>query len=277
MTDIIIFFIIILYSLSTIAYIAYLFSQKNYLQNSGYGLLLAGFSCQTVLLAAAFLKTGHMPVHNLRLTLLFASWSAAAVFLFLRVAKINLKILGVYAAPLITCAFIAAINLPDIPAQTAELYKNIWLVIHVIFVFIGEASLALACGVGILYLIQENALKTKKIGFFFNRLPSLEMLDSTGYSCIMIGFSGFTIGLVAGLVYSKLVWHHFASWDPKEIWSGISWLIYAALLHERIAVGWRGRRAAIMAIIGFTALLFTFFGVNFFMDGHHGGFTKWQR
>ena len=277
MTDIIIFFIIILYSLSTIAYIAYLFSQKNYLQNSGYGLLLAGFTGQTVLLAAAFLKTGHMPVHNLRLTLLFASWSAAAVFLFLRVAKINLKILGVYAAPLITCAFIAAINLPDIPSQTAELYKNIWLVIHVIFVFIGEASLALACGVGILYLIQEHALKTKKIGFFFNRLPSLEMLDSTGYSCIMIGFSGFTIGLVAGLVYSKLVWHHFASWDPKEIWSGISWLIYAALLHERIAVGWRGRRAAIMAIIGFTALLFTFFGVNFFMDGHHGGFTKWQR
>ncbi len=276
MTDIIIFFNIILYSLSTIAYITYLFSQKNYLYNAGYCLLLAGFVCQTFLLVTTYVKTGHLPVHNLRLTLLFASWSAAAVFLFLRVVKINLKILGVYAAPLITCAFIAAINFPDIPPQTAILYKNIWLIIHVIFVFIGEASLALACGVGILYLIQENALKTKKIGFFFNRLPSLEMLDSTGYSCIIIGFSGFTIGLVAGLIYSKLVWHHFATWDPKEIWSGISWLIYAALLHERIAVGWRGRRAAVMAIIGFATLLFTFFGVNFFMDGHHGSFTKWQ-
>ncbi len=275
MTDIIVFFIIILYGLSTVAYISYLFSQKNYLQNTGYWLIFAGFVGQTCLLTAAFLKTGHMPVHNLRLTLLFASWSAAAVFLFLRIAKINLKILGVYAAPLITCAFIAAFNFPDIPPQTAALYKNIWLIIHVIFVFIGEASLALACGVGILYLIQENALKTKKIGFFFNRLPSLEMLDSTGYSCIMIGFSAFTVGLVAGLVYSKLVWSHFASWDPKEIWSGISWLIYAALLHERIAVGWRGRRAASMAIIGFAALLFTFFGVNFFMDGHHGNFTQW--
>ncbi len=276
MTDIIIFFIIILYSLSTVAYIAYLFSQKNFLHNTGYYILLAGFTLQTFLLATVFLETGHIPVHNLRVTLLFASWSAATVFLFLRIVRINLKILGIFAAPIVTCTFIAAINFPDIPPQAVELYKSIWLVIHVIFIFIGEASLALACCVGILYLIQENALKTKKIGFFFNRLPSLEMLDSTGYSCIMIGFSGFTIGLVAGLVYSKLVWHHFASWDPKEIWSGISWLIYAALLHERIAVGWRGRRAAIMAIIGFAALLFTFFGVNFFMDGHHGSFTKWQ-
>ncbi len=276
MTDIINFFIILLYSVSTAAYIAYLFAQKKYLHNTGYLLLLTGFICHTVLLGQDFIQSGHIPVHNLRVTLVFASWSAAAVFLSFRIVRINLRVLGVYAAPLVTCTFIAAVNFPDIPSQTVDLYKNIWLVVHVIFIFIGESSLALACGVGILYLLQENALKTKKIGFFFNRLPSLEMLDSTGYSCIMIGFSGFTIGLIAGFVYSKLVWQHFASWDPKEIWAVLSWLIYAALLHERIAIGWRGRRAAIMAIIGFTALLFTFFGVNFFMDGHHGSFTRWQ-
>jgi ABC-type transport system involved in cytochrome c biogenesis permease subunit len=83
-----------------------------------------------------------------------------------------------------------------------------------------------------------------------------------------------TIGLITGLVYAKSVWGRFWSWDPKEIWSGITWLIYAALLHERLAVGWRGRKAAIMAIIGFAVLLFTFFGVNFLLKGHHGVFTK---
>lgn len=276
MTDFINIIIISFYSLSTAGYIVYLFSQKDFLQKAGYYFLLAGFVCHSIFLITGFIETGHMQVHNLRATLSFASWSTAVAFLSLRLFKINLKILGVYAAPLAACTYIVSTSFTEIPAQTTDIFNNAWLIVHVIFIFIGESALALACGVGILYLIQENALKTKKRGFFFKRLPSLELLDSTGYSCIMIGFSGFTIGLVAGLMYSKLVWHHFASWDPKEIWSGISWLIYAALLHERIAVGWRGRRAAIMAIIGFAALLFTFFGVNFFMEGHHVDFTKWQ-
>jgi ABC-type transport system involved in cytochrome c biogenesis permease subunit len=82
-----------------------------------------------------------------------------------------------------------------------------------------------------------------------------------------------SIGLVTGIVYAKAVWGRFWSWDPKEVWSAITWLLYAALLHERLTVGWRGRRAAIMAIIGFVVLLFTFFGVNFLLEGHHGTFT----
>jgi ABC-type transport system involved in cytochrome c biogenesis permease subunit len=83
-----------------------------------------------------------------------------------------------------------------------------------------------------------------------------------------------TFGLITGFVYAKAVWGRFWSWDPKEIWSGITWLLYAALLHQRLTVGWRGRRAAIMAIIGFAIILFTFLGVNFLLQGHHGEFTK---
>ena len=118
-----------------------------------------------------------------------------------------------------------------------------------------------------------HAIKTKNPGFFFKRLPSLELLDSTGYACIIAGFTMVTFGLITGFVYAKSVWGRFWSWDPKEVWSGITWLFYAALLHERLTVGWRGRRAAIMAIIGFAVVLFTFFGVNFLLKGHHEVFT----
>jgi len=83
-----------------------------------------------------------------------------------------------------------------------------------------------------------------------------------------------TVGLITGFVYAKALWGKFWSWDPKEIWSGITWLLYAALLHERLAVGWRGKKSAVMAIIGFAFLLFTFLGVNFFLKGHHGEFTQ---
>jgi cytochrome c-type biogenesis protein CcsB len=165
-------------------------------------------------------------------------------------------------------------RLPDAPAQTAGIFKSFWLVSHVTVIFIGEAAFALACGVGILYLTQENAIKTKRHRFFFKRLPSLDLLDSTGYACIVVGFTMLTLGLITGFVYAKSVWGRFWGWDPKEVWSGISWLFYAALLHERLTVGWRGRRSAIMAIVGFGVLIFTFLGVNFFMEGHHTEFTK---
>ena len=157
------------------------------------------------------------------------------------------------------------------------LFKSIWLVLHVVVIFLGEAAFALACGTGILYLLQENAIKSKSRGsrFFFKRLPSLELLDSTGYHCIVAGFALLTFGLITGLVYAKTVWGRFWSWDPKEVWSMASWLLYAAVLHGRLASGWRGRRAAWMAIVGFIVLLFTFFGVNLLFEGHHGEFTQW--
>jgi len=88
---------------------------------------------------------------------------------------------------------------------------------------------------GLLYLLQEHAIKSKKHGFFFRRLPSLELLDTTGYACILTGFAMLTFGLITGFVYAKVVWGKFWSWDPKEIWSGITWLLYAALLHQRLS------------------------------------------
>ena len=181
---------------------------------------------------------------------------------------------GVYAAPLVSFVMVIAAQFPNAPGQANNILNNLWLVVHVVAVFIGEASFALACGVGLLYLLQEHAIKSKKRGFFFRRLPSLELLDTTGYACILTGFAMLTFGLITGFVYAKAVWGRFWSWDPKEIWSGITWLLYAALLHQRLTVGWRGRRAAIMAIIGFAVILFTFLGVNFFLQGHHGEFTK---
>jgi len=261
------------YTLSTVGYLMYLFLQKEYLQKTGFYLLAGGFLGHTVELGHRFIQTGYFPVHNLHETLSLAAWTMAGVFLLFQ-HRIGLRILGVYAAPLITFAMITAARLPNVPKEMGDLLNSLWLVAHVVAIFIGEAALALACGAGIMYLLQENAIKSKHRGFFFRRLPSLELLDSTGYACIVTGFTMLTLGLITGLIYAKSVWGRFWNWDPKEIWSGITWLLYAALLHQRLTIGWRGRRAAIMAIIGFAVILFTFLGVNFFLKGHHGEFTR---
>ncbi|MBW1692673.1 MAG: c-type cytochrome biogenesis protein CcsB [Deltaproteobacteria bacterium] len=259
--------------MSTAGYVAYLFIQKNILQRAAFYLLMAGFLCHSATIGYAFVKSGHFPIQNLHETLSIVGWTITGVFLIFQY-KYHLKILGVYAAPLVTLIMIVVSYLPNEPVQAKAIFNSFWLVIHVIAIFIGEASFALACGAGFLYLLQEHAIKSKQRGFFFKRLPSLELLDTTGYAFIIAGFTMLTLGLISGFVYAKSVWGKFWSWDPKEVWSGITWLLYAALLHQRLTFGWRGRKAAIMAIIGFAIILFTFFGVNFLLKGHHGEFTK---
>lgn len=270
LADITIFF----YLMAAAGYFAYLFFQKDLLQKTGLGLLVAGFLCHCTAIGVGYVKTGHIPVNNLNQTLLIASWAVAGVFLWVQYRH-HLKILGVYAAPLAVFIMILASRLSREPAQTKNIFNSIWFFIHILGVFLGEAFFALACGVGILYLLQEHAIKSKTHGFLFKRLPALELLDITGYACIAVGFILLTLGLITGFVYARHLWGSLWSWDPKEVWSAITWLIYAALLHQRLTVGWRGRRSAIMAIIGFAAVLFTFFGVNFLLQGHHQEFTRW--
>ncbi len=236
------------------------------------GLMLTAFLLHSVSLVVCGVRTGIFPVNNLHETLSVTAWALAAVFLVFS-WRFKLKILGIYAAPLITLTMIAAHQMPQPAAHDPQLFKSWWLAAHIITAFLGNAALALAGGLGLLYLLQENAIKKKTRGFFFSRLPSLDLLDVVGYACIVTGFSMITVGLITGVIYAKTVWGHFWSWDPKEVWAAITWLFYAALLHERLTVGWRGRRAALMAIVGFGVMLFTFLGVNFLLKGHHGVFT----
>lgn len=264
---------IVFYLISTVGYIAYVFLQKRQIHKIASFVLWGGFISQTVLLISRYIETGHIPVHNLHETLLFFAWSIAGVFLFFQL-KYQLMVLGAFVAPMATLLVLVALMLPCKPTPGDPILKSIWLALHVVTIFAGNASFAVAFGLAVIYLIQERQIKEKKTGFFYRRLPSLNRIDSYGYAGIVVGFSMLTIGIITGAIYAQLVWGWYWSWDPKEVWSLITWLIYAALLHERLAAGWRGRKAAIMAIIGFIALLFTFFGVNFLLKGHHAPFTK---
>ncbi|RJP86758.1 MAG: c-type cytochrome biogenesis protein CcsB [Desulfobacteraceae bacterium] len=263
-----------LYLISSAGYVIFLFAQKEIFHRFSYYLLVAGFAVHTALIGVDCIRIGHIPVNSLHQTLSFAAWTLAGVYILVKY-RFRVNVLGVFAVPFATLIMIAAFLIPEASMAPTRLFKSLWLVVHIVIIFIGEAALALACGTGILYLLQEHAIKTKSNRFFLKRLPSLEFLDRNGYMFIVTGFTLLTIGLITGFIYAQLVWGRFWSWNNKEIWSVITWLIYAALLHERLVSGWRGRRAAIMSIIGFAALLFTFLGVNFLLEGHHDEFTRW--
>ena len=254
-----VFFVMMMvcYIASSLGYHGYVLFQKRPVYRVASILLWVGFLCHTGVMTLQYFEARHVPVQNLQEALSTFGWAIVGVFLILQI-KFNLMVLGALVAPLATLCVVIASILPRPPVELAPLVKSLWVTVHVGTLIVGNAAFAIAFLVGILYLIQEKAIKEKKRGFFFRRLPSLKLLDSMGYSCLIAGFPMLTLGVITGVIYSQIVRGRFWSWDPKEVLAGITWLVYAALLHERLAVGWQGRRAAIMTIVGFVILLFTF-------------------
>ncbi|MBW2259529.1 MAG: cytochrome c biogenesis protein CcsA [Deltaproteobacteria bacterium] len=245
------------YVASSVGYQGYVLFQKRPIYRVASILLWVGFLCHTGVVALQVFKTGHLPVYNLHETLSTFGWATVGVFLLLQI-KVHLMVLGALVAPVATAAVIIASILPKPPVALDPLLKSLWRTVHLGTITLGLAAFAIAFLVGILYLIQENAIKEKKRGFFFRRLPSLKLLDSMGYSCLIAGFPMLTFGIITGVIYAQVVHGRFWSWDHKEILGAITWLVYAVLLHERLTVGWRGRRAAITTIVGFVILVITF-------------------
>ncbi len=263
----------LLYTASAAGYIVYLFQQKENRQKAAFILLSLGVGVHFIGMALQVVNTGNLPVHNMRQTLSVAAFAIAGTFIVIR-RVYKLKILGIFAACLAAVIMMSVMLVPEAPPDQSAVLNSFWLWFHIILVFSGEAALALACGAGILYLLQEHGIKTKQRGFFYRRLPSLALLDSTSYMCIAIGFTLLTCGLATGFIYAKAALGRFWGWDQKEIWSMVTWLFYAALLHCRLYSGWQGKKSAVMTIVGFALLVFTFLGVNLLLGGYHQVFTR---
>ena len=177
--------------------------------------------------------------------------------------------MGAFAAPSAFLLMIASALSPDIVVQIDPVLKSWLFPVHIIFAFLGNAAFALAFGAGVMYLLQNRMLKSKRFTGIYQLFPSLDTLDKVNYTCLSVGFPLMTLGIISGAFWANTVWGSYWSWDPKETWALLTWLLYAVLLHGRLSVGWRGRRAAIFSIIAFVFLLFTFLGVNLLLGGYH--------
>ena len=258
----------LLYAVGTVGYLIYVVRTEKAIHRIAYGFLLAGFMCHTIGLAMLVGQIRQMPVTTLPQTFSLFAWAIVGSYLAFQL-KFNIRILGTFVSPLAVVFMLLSSAIPGRVIPNSQLFKSFWLTLHVATRFIGMAIFALAFCAGIMYLLQERQIKSKNFGLLYRRLPSLEVLDSLNYVCLTFGFPLISIGLISGFVYAGAVWQSYWHWDPKEILSVVSWLIYAVLLHERLAVGWRGRRAAIMAIVGFSVILVTFVGTSMILEVHH--------
>jgi cytochrome c-type biogenesis protein CcsB len=231
-------------------------------------LAIVGFLFHTSNIIARYLISGHIPIANLHEASSFFSWCIVLLFLFLEY-RYRIGLLGSFIMPVVFLLMLSSSMLPRKIEPLSPLLRSYWLGIHTVLAFVGDAAFALAFGIGIMYLLQEHYVKSKHLGGLFQRLPSLQILDEINYRLITIGFPLLTLAIISGALWAESAWGSYWRWDPKEVWSLITWFIYALVLHVRLIGGWRGKRAAILSILGFLVVLFTFFGVNFILKSKH--------
>lgn len=217
---------------------------------------------------------GHAPLSNLYESLVFFACVLVVFHLFLDWRYRNHTI-GVFATPIIFLAMAYASLAPSVNDQIQPLIpalKSNWLIAHVITCFIGYAGFAIAAGIGVMFLLKQTDTDNK--GAFLSLFPTLDMLDELILQLVKFGFLFLTVGIITGAVWANSAWGRYWGWDPKETWSLITWLVYATMLHFRVFLSWRGKVFAVFSIIGFFAVLFTYFGVNYLPGLHSYGMAK---
>jgi cytochrome c-type biogenesis protein CcsB len=205
---------------------------------------------------------GHAPLSNLYESLIFFAWTIIAIYLYIEWRYGN-RVIGAFSAPLAFLAIAYASLSPNISDRIQPLIpalKSNWLIAHVITCFIGYGAFAVACGVSVMYLMKSG--RDEEEAGLVGRFPPASVLDELTHQLVMFGFLFLSAGIITGAVWANSAWGRYWGWDPKETWSLITWFVYAAMLHARMMRGWRGRRIAYLTLIGFAAVLFTYFGVN---------------
>jgi len=248
----------VLYVLSTCVYFAALMARRVKWAGKGMALAVAGLAFHTGALVARTVSSGHAPFTNMYESLSFFAW-ATVLALVLTDLKFRLPKIGPYVM-LVAVGLMALASSPLMPKDAVPLVpalQSYWLWLHVSVTLIGEAFFAVAFVAALLYLAADTEEKR-------------ERMDSVSYRAVAVGFPLFTLGgLVFGMIWAYRAWGRYWSWDPKEVWSLITWFVFALYLHTRIVMGWKGRRSAFVAIVGFLSALFTYFGVNYLLASLH--------
>ena len=221
---------------------------------------LVGFGLHTAALAQRWTEAGHFPAVGLHDGASLMAWTMVLVFLVISM-RARLEALGLAVYPVAFGLVLVANLTPVVPVGDPVL-RGLFLPIHTTLAFFGYAALFVAFAGGILYLVQERELRSRAPRTFYYLIPSLERCDTLSARAIEVGFALLTLAIVTGLLWSHAVHGRYWTSSPKE-WSAlVAWTLYVVLILARQRTGWGGRRAALLGIAAFAAVIFTFVWMN---------------
>ncbi|MCK5227084.1 MAG: c-type cytochrome biogenesis protein CcsB [Desulfobulbaceae bacterium] len=269
-----------LYLFASVLYAAIFIFRAQKLGIVATGVIVIGFLVQTAGIIMRWVESyqigyGHAPLSNMYESLVFFSWAIVVFYLGLEL-KFKNRIIGAFAVPFAFLSMAYASFSTEFGQEIKPLVPALqsnWLIAHVVACFIGYAAFAVACGLGIMYLMKDRGKKgaaaVGKDEGLLGTLPDLKIIDDIIHKSLVFGFLWLSTGIITGAIWANSAWGTYWSWDPKETWSLITWFVYAVALHARFTKGWGGKWIAWLAILGFLAVLFTYYGVNFLLSGLH--------
>ena len=252
---------LILCAVSTVGYLFSLLIKKIKLAKFSTWILASAFGCLTVNLLFVVINSAGLINLGSRDFFSFCAWSVSGAYLALQF-KTKTRSLGAFISPFILLFMIAAAGQD---AGKSLLPQNLqsWLItVHLFLTIVGEALFVLASCAGAMFIIQNRLLKHKKLSRMSRLLPSLNDLDRINHICLLWGFPVLTLGIFAGAVFAGFNWKIGWLTDPKIIWTFAGWIIYGFLLHQRLAISWRGYRMAVFSFAAFILLLLSYGSVR---------------
>lgn len=241
--------VVTLYAASAVVYLAVMIGDRPRWEILGFGGLVGGLLLHATSLVVTAATAGVGPLLNIAGGVSILALIIGLGFITLR-GVYRLRSLGSFAVPLMVLLTAVAALADPVLGAPAEWRGHI-LLVHIIAALAGTAAFALAAVTSVLYLFQERSLKQKKFGPLFNRLPSIDVLDKANVRLISIGFAVYTVAIALGGFFA---WEEAATLKVQYLFAMVSWVIYAGIIHARVTVGWRGKRAAMLTVLGVVGL-----------------------
>lgn len=260
-------FSFILYTAALLLYASFFISRKQTTGGLATGTLIGGWLVHTGSLVFRGLAAGSLPGATAYESLSVVAWLVIVAYLVVEYF-FRSKVLGIFITAVDCLFLIRAWGHYQPPGPRLSILQSSLVDVHFMLIFIASAAFTVAAGCGLLYLLQEGQVKRRKPSILFRRLPSLEVLDEVGYGAVLVGFLFFTLCVISGAIQALGVWGTL--WDPIVVSSVIAWAIYALYLLSRVMAGWRGRRAAILAIVGFLFIMSIRFAIVPYISYLHG-------
>lgn len=269
--------------LSFIGYFLFLFTGNKIISKMSFALLIIAALIQTFAFIIRWIYAYKIgidtpPLVDLYDSMVFFAYIIILGFILIRIFY-DFDALG-FIITIIAALALGFVSFSPLAPSTIEptipALQSYWLLYHIIVLFVAYGAFAASFGLGILYLIKNNKENRngaknnkKKKGGFISLLPSSVIIEEAIYKVVVIGLVCLTTGVVIGAAWADSAWGGYWSWDPKETWSLITWIIYILFVHARFTKGWGGKKMAWIAIIGFAVVIFCYLGVDLLIPGLH--------
>ena len=275
------------------------FNKTNFLSVFGKFSTLVANGLLFFILCSRWVIAGYFPLSNLYESLLFLTWTLLALYLYVE-SQTSSKLIGAILIPvaLLIDGFANLTLSPEMQKSSplVPALQSNWLMLHVSMMLLSYATLIMGSLLCILFLViskyknvdlksidetsvpiynimldyyEAKLISSKKNISELGKLKLLQSLDNWSYRIIGLGFPFLTIGIISGGVWANEAWGSYWSWDPKETWALITWLVFASYLHARITKGWEGKKTALLGSLGFFVIWICYLGVNFLGKGLH--------